>query len=256
MYQVPGIRHHRRWYVHYQTWCAAVHFCPYIIPPLVLVSHIFSSYKCWFVEFSSTWSPCNRKWRISPAPRHTFSRGVELTLVPGSSYNPNTPRIRALLDEGDGFFFMMFLESLRPIYQKNVIFNEPFWGRHSTTNISEKCYFQQAILRAAFESPLNSRRSKFLRKKKKKKKKNTKIQAEIRVRDVTGSFEICETHRQDFFIGRETLPLVIPQVELLWEIYDIRNLDKYSWFSAQQPIFNWFWPHLVLRFGWPSVTLL
>ena len=47
------------------------------------------------------YSPCNRKRPICPAPRHTFSRGDELT-------SPNAPRKRALLAEGDGGFFFSY----------------------------------------------------------------------------------------------------------------------------------------------------
>ena len=71
------------------------------------------------------------------------------------------------------------------------------------TNIPEKCYFPNVggiVLTSHFEGgirePLRFARSNFFRFEKKK-EKMTKIQAKNRVRDVTGSFEICETHPID-----------------------------------------------------------
>ena len=68
----------------------------------------------------------------------------------------------------------------------------------------------------------------------------TKIQAKNRVRDVTlrVSTFVKPTHtiKKKLKNGRETLPLAIPQVELLSEFYEKRNFDRYSWFSAQRSI--------------------
>ena len=56
--------------------------------------------------------------------------------------------------------------------------------------------------------------------------------------------------------GKRSLSLAVPQVELLSEFYEKRNIDRYWWFSAQWSILSWFWPDFVLRLGWPSVTYL
>ena len=126
---------------------------------------------------------------MSNFPQHqgTLFLGVmNLSIV----RQPNTPRKRALLAEGegdDGFFF--FLASVPRLFTTNIpggffcFFFVRMWV----------VLFWQAIFRAAFESHWDLRGrafSDFL-----KHEKMTKIHAKNRVRTVTGSFEIVKpTH--------------------------------------------------------------
>ena len=117
------------------------------------------------------------------------------------------------------------------------------------------CYFNKPYLRAAFDSPWDSRGRTFSDFS--KKRKMTKTQGKKRVRNVTGSFHFCETHQHD--LKKNRAGIASPRNSTGWTSYKIlrkRTFDRYSWFSAQWSILSWLWPDFVTRFGWPSVTCL
>ena len=134
------------------------------------------------------------------APRYTFSRGDELSST--TKYTPETStssrRWWCFF-----FFFWVFLDSLWPIYPKNVIFQIIVGGTDLTSH----------FLRAVFESPWDSR--------------SWTLSDFLNIEKVTKTGQKPSPGRHREFrnlwnplirfnkTGRETLPLAIPHVKIL-----------------------------------------
>ena len=155
--------------------------------------------------------------QFSPAPRHNFSRGDEL-----SSDNPIRRGKRALLAEGDvGLFFLFFSECSSTLYDQytrkyyfpnvggTILPLSHFWGRHS--------------------EPLRFARSNFLRfYEKRKNDKDTGQKSSPGRRRESRNLWNPPMSLKKKQSGKRSLPLAVPQVELLSDFYEKRKLDRYS----------------------------
>ena len=162
----------------------------------------------------------------------------------GRSQNYDTGKPKVMVFFCFFVFFASVLRLLRPTIPETDIFQ--LWV----------VLFNKAFLRAAFESPWDSRGrtfSEFLRTKKWR-------------RYHTGQIPSPECHTEFPFSWnppvrlnkkrRETLPLAVPHVELDSDFTKEWIFDRFAWFSAKWSILSWSWPDFVARFGWLSVTYL
>ena len=126
------------------------------------------------------------------------------------------------------------------------------------------CYFNKPFLRAAFESSCDFYEvelSLII----KEKRKNDEETGQKRVRDVTRSFNLSETHPPPtpHTIKKNMAGNASPALDrrnyTCVELHFVQKIRKTKFRpifmdSAQWSILSWFWPDFVTRFRWPSVT--
>ena len=152
--------------------------------------------------------------QFSPAPRNTFSRSDELKSSDNQIHHGNEhfwPKVVV-----DLFFSSECFSTLYAQYTRKMLLSECGWY-----------YFNKPFLRAAFESHWDLRGRTFsdLKKKRKMTEDTSEKPSPGRHREVSKFVKpTCKIKKT----GRETLPLAIPQVELLSEFYGKRNVDRFS----------------------------